>query len=110
MIDLNHIEFVLKGGSIGGSVCLIHEQAADLHSLLVEVVGGDNVDFHGLFADVISLDGQAMGLHPCCATSSSGTLLSSMSSQHSAIGCPHASMSKISPGMSWISSHIGLLR
>jgi len=48
MIDLNHIELVLKGGSIGGGVCLIHEQAANIHSLLVEVVGGDNVDFHRL--------------------------------------------------------------
>ena len=67
MIDLYHIKLLLKVGSIGGSVCLMHEQAADIHPLLIEVVGGDNVDFHGLFADVISIEGRGGGVvAPLC--------------------------------------------
>ena len=49
-IDLNHIELGFELGGVGVGVYLVKVEAADIHSLLVEVVGGDNVDFHGLFA------------------------------------------------------------
>jgi len=76
---------------------------------------GEGVAFSGetflsmsFVVDSVSIGGTAAPCECYCATSSSGTLLMSMSCQHSARGCPHSSMSKISPGMSWISSHIGL--